>query len=225
MPRLIAVGDIHGQYNKLRNLMDKLEVGPGDELVFLGDYVDHGPQSADVIEYLNDQHKYRRWWFIMGDHDSQFLDYLSGGSRDPSWYNQGGRETLESYGWPNTMIPWDHLDFLKRLSRPISIQHPFGETEYILSHGMLSPGRPPRTRFDRWDALWGGPHVWDRSAYKTKFGSHVNVFGHIPHQGPTWFGQALDIDTNAATHGPLTAAILPPTLESNDQVEFLQAGD
>lgn len=236
MPRLIAIGDIHGQYTKLRNLIDKLDLGPGDEVVFLGDYVDSGPQSADVIEYLREGAKYRKWWFLMGNHDAWFLDYLESGYADPSWQHYGGRDTLMSYGaeWPRPVVPHEHKDWLQRLSRPIIFEPSFGDVEYIFSHGMLCPTKPLLGRFDKHEAMWGRPKTFgieSPDSLPTKplawEDNQFLVFGHTPHTKPTFYSDgnrnyALCIDTVAKLDDfPLTAAILPHNMGGS--IEFVQA--
>ncbi|MCA1807431.1 MAG: serine/threonine protein phosphatase [Actinobacteria bacterium] len=232
MSRLIAVGDIHGQYNKLRDLIDALELSGKDEVVFLGDYVDAGPQSADVIEYLMTRATYyQHWHMLLGNHDSWFLDYCMSGEVDPAWFMYGGRETLRSYGGPGEPIPRAHIDFLQRLHKPLKLPRPYGGREYIFSHGMLCPTKPIESRFDKDDALWGRPSSfgitkdsdwgplgvwkWERDQYL--------VFGHTPHNEPTEYdNRALCIDTGAKSDNrPLTAVVLPRA--PGDEPEFLQA--
>ena len=218
MSRLIAIGDVHGYYDKLRTLVEALDLSGKDDLVLLGDLVDRGPQSAEVIEYVLDLSKYYRVWTIMGNHDSWFLDYLESGYPDPVWYSQGGKETLDSYGGQE--IPRTHHDFVQRMRRPIIFDTVVEDREYIFSHGMLSPTSPLESRFNRKDALWGRPSSFRLGNKGLAWRSdQVLVFGHTPHDVPTWYfptaentapGAALCIDTGAGLVGrPLTAAILP----------------
>lgn len=238
MGRLIAIGDVHGQYTKLRNLIDKLELTGKDDVFLLGDLVDQGPQSADVIEYVMHMRKYYKVWPIMGNHDSWFLDYLESGNAEPAWLEQGGQETLDSYG-PSHEVPKAHQEFLRLMMSPITVETALEGVTYILSHGMLSPTHEVTKRFADWDALWGRPSsfrlgnkgwVWKKGVY--------NIFGHTPHRAPTWYYEedghilgrteqrggerALCIDTNAKhADNPLTAVILP--VSQWGKVEFLQS--
>ena len=77
MKRLIAVGDIHGRLSKLNNLMNKVRPHPDDQIVFLGDYIDRGPQSKEVIDYLlNFAQAFPQTMFLRGNHEQLFLDVL-----------------------------------------------------------------------------------------------------------------------------------------------------
>lgn len=240
MGRLIAIGDIHGQYSKLLDLMDQIDPGKGDKFFLLGDYVDSGPQSAEVIEYLIRFRRYRDASFILGNHDSWFLDWIQSGYADPAWLYYGGMATLESYltgpgSWGQKAIPWDHQEFLKQASGPLVHETMF-EREYVFAHGMLPPTRPLKDYFDTEHALWSRPEshgyhnldgtgkprriskkpiAWDPKQYL--------VFAHTPHDTPTEYdGIALCIDTGAKMDDrPLTAAILPagPT----NEFKFLQS--
>jgi len=75
--RLIAVGDIHGHRGKLVDLIGKVQPGPDDQLVFLGDYIDRGPDSKGVLDYLMKlQEQYPETVFIRGNHEQMMLDAL-----------------------------------------------------------------------------------------------------------------------------------------------------
>lgn len=219
MSRIIAIGDIHGYYTKLRDLLDKVEPTYKDQIVFLGDYVDYGPQVPEVIEYLIEFRKYYRVSYILGNHDSWFLDYLLGGEPDPAWLFYGGMATLEAYSGKSG-VPESHVEFLKLASAPIQIETLLGDTEYWFSHGMLCPTKPIEPRRGEWDALWGRPSSFGytdidgtmRRASKKKLAWKPNqylIFGHTPFDEPTEFdGIAIGIDTGAKMkERPLTALI------------------
>lgn len=122
--RLLAVGDIHGYYDKLEDLMNLVRPTSADKVIFLGDYIDRGPDSRKVLQYLMDFKKRFPGTdsvFLRGNHEQILLDALAG-SRDmgPSFSSlraisrkaeieldpdawgiftaNGGRKTLESYG-------------------------------------------------------------------------------------------------------------------------------
>lgn len=238
MGRLIAIGDIHGHYTKLLDLMDQIDPGKGDKFFFLGDYVDSGPQSAEVIEYLIRFRRYRDASFILGNHDAWFLDWIQSGYADPSWLYYGGTQTLESYqtnarAWGQSAIPWDHKEFLKLASAPLR-HKTILEREYVFAHAMLPPTRPLEEYFNSEHALWSRPsthgyHTLNgkvERASKKPIAWEANqylVFGHTPHDEPTEYdGIALCIDTGAKVDSrPLTAVILPPG--PTGKFEFLQS--
>ncbi|MFW5955273.1 MAG: metallophosphoesterase, partial [Rhodothermales bacterium] len=102
---LYAIGDIHGCAETLWNLLDELNVGPDDHLVFIGDYIDRGPDSHGVIAGLIDLSDTVRCTFLRGNHEKLLLDYLDFGDFN-SWLMNGAEETLRSY--PNRRIPPEH---------------------------------------------------------------------------------------------------------------------
>lgn len=132
MGRLIAIGDIHGCHQTLRKLMDeKLAPSKNDTLVFLGDYMDRGPDSKSVIDYLiqleNDGYN---TIFLRGNHEQTLMDAIDaektikkGWFTTPkntifqSWYEKfGGRETFQSYGITEVkQYPQDHEQWCRNL--------------------------------------------------------------------------------------------------------------
>lgn len=215
---LIAVGDIHGQVWKLRSLLQKLHELPltdDDRLIFLGDYVDRGPESSLTLELLNHLQSERPTTiFLRGNHDQAMMDVRD--VFDPErntelsvedvswWFTYGGRETMMSYGggmnwWQR--VPQEHWDFLERTE----LEH--REGGYIFVHaGLLPPGK---TWFGKDDA-----RMWIREWFlesTTDFGGIV-VFGHTPTSDglPLVDKNKIGIDTGAGKGGPLTAALLTP---------------
>ena len=132
---IYAVGDIHGQYAKLWTLLDILrEAGMSDEdlLVFVGDYVDRGPDVAGVLSRLIRLRNCRpNTVFLRGNHEQMMMDarkrfdpaFNSDNSRHNSesgvfWFVEGGVQTMNSYGPPKgkrwiDLVPKDHWDFLR----------------------------------------------------------------------------------------------------------------
>ena len=206
MGKIFATGDIHGCLNKLEDLMDVVEADRDeDTLVFLGDYIDRGPDSFGVVEFvLNLQATYRNVVCLRGNHEDMFLDYvLKQKNRDLYFYN-GGRYTLRSYSLdpdllPNESdIPERHMDFFKPLPY-------YWETEdYIFVHAGLRPGRPLE-RQDKDDMVWiRGEFIFARC----DFGKTV-IFGHTPFSRPFVDACRIGIDTGAAFNGRLTCLELP----------------
>jgi serine/threonine protein phosphatase 1 len=127
--RSYVIGDIHGCLDELGHLIEGLPLAPGDRLVFLGDYIDRGPDSKGVVSFLLELEKDPAAYelvFLKGNHEDMLLSYLglSGQHGDMFLYN-GGKATLRSYGFSKadspseealSGIPPAHLDFYKRLS-------------------------------------------------------------------------------------------------------------
>ncbi len=84
MVRKIVIGDIHGALRALKQLIERIKLVEGDELIFLGDYVDGWSESAQVIEYLMDLAKQRRCTFLKGNHDAWAETWLSTGLAEPA---------------------------------------------------------------------------------------------------------------------------------------------
>ena len=97
MSRTIAIGDIHGYLAALETLAEVAAFRPEDRLVSLGDYVDRGPDSAGVLDWLIERFEAGQLVPLRGNHDLMFLDPLDGGEWDGSWQSFGGDATLQSY--------------------------------------------------------------------------------------------------------------------------------
>lgn len=112
--RTIAIGDIHGCCRALDALLDIINPGEHDQLVFLGDYVDRGPDSRLVIDRLADLQRHCRTVFLMGNHEIMLLRALEGAADLHFWLQYGGQATVDSYGGSVDSIPEEHLAFLRR---------------------------------------------------------------------------------------------------------------
>lgn len=98
--RLFAIGDIHGCFDSFRELVEnKIEINNSDKLVLLGDYIDRGNQSKEVVDFIIElQHKGIDVIPLMGNHEAMLLDTLDNGELLSNWIQNGGSETLESFG-------------------------------------------------------------------------------------------------------------------------------
>jgi serine/threonine protein phosphatase 1 len=184
------VGDIHGCLEPLRRLLRTVRPKPQDTVVFLGDYVDRGPNSQGVLDFLL---KFARLFpqtvFLKGNHEAMFLDYLQGGPKYPFLQN-GGISTLASY---TQGVPPEHLDFLQRLRL-------YYETEdHIFVHAGLRPVLPLVEQREE-DLLWIREEFL-RSDYD--WGKTV-VFGHTPWAEPLLKEKRIGVDTGAVYGRKLT---------------------
>jgi serine/threonine protein phosphatase 1 len=116
-----AIGDIHGCLDKLRSLLLHCENHAGGRpvtFVFVGDYIDRGPQSCAVIDYLIDlkaRHG-ERVVTLMGNHEAMALAVIDGVGPERLWFAQGGLATLASYGIAEPHeLPRSHVDWLRAL--------------------------------------------------------------------------------------------------------------
>ena len=199
--RIMAIGDIHGQHLKLEKMLARLAWQPnrGDTLIFLGDFIDYGPQSAAVVNTVSDLVTEYPLEVIalMGDHDRMFLDFISGKTNRS--ISQGQEATVRSYQAPGAELTCEQLLFFRNL-------YTYYETDsYIFVHAGLRPGLSlaAQTPGD----LVGIQDDFLNSDYD--FGRTV-VFGHTPqNRKPLVAPGRLGLDTGAALGGPLTAVVLP----------------
>lgn len=113
--RRIVIGDVHGHYDALIKLLDAIYPSSEDKVYFLGDLIDRGPRSADVVEFVM-QHNYQ---CLRGNHEEMMLDVVSKGANGEvsmemyqSWLYSGGHSTVASY---DNKIPQEHVDWIKNL--------------------------------------------------------------------------------------------------------------
>lgn len=185
--RLLAVGDIHGCLDHLERLMSRVEPTLADRIIFLGDYIDRGPNGKGVIDYLVDFGRlFPETVFLKGNHEAMFLDFLAGRNQWLFLYN-GGASTLESYQEETGIrIPKAHLDFLTNLSL-------YYETDdFIFVHAGLRPGKPLEQQQEK-DLLWIREEFINSSF---DWGKTV-VFGHTPRQEPLLEEKKICLDTGA----------------------------
>ena len=116
--RLFAIGDIHGCLDSFRKLVeDKIKISNKDKLVLLGDYIDRGKQSKEVIDYIIElQQKGFDIIPLIGNHESMLLDAVDNDELYPKWIQNGGSETMESFKINSLKeIDQRYIDFFKGL--------------------------------------------------------------------------------------------------------------
>ncbi len=196
--RTIAIGDIHGCSEALEGLLDALQPSTDDTLVFLGDYVDRGPDSQLVIDRLIGLQNLTNTIFLRGNHDLVMQQWCEGFLDRELWELIGGASTLQSYGVNDpAMIPPSHLDFLVQCRN-------FHETDtHIFVHGGYQSNLPlEKTSLEclMWCHLgWPlpKPHVSGKTV----------IVGHTPQTlgMVADFGHLVCIDTYCFGGGNLTA--------------------
>ncbi len=201
---IYAIGDIHGCADKLRRLIDQLAIDPKqDQLVFVGDYIDRGPDSFEVVDYLLGlKNIFPNVVFLKGNHEQMLEDYLAGPDKLTFLIN-GGQATLDSYlrhrpSPQGPVFPLRHQVFFKGLRL-------FYETEnYLFVHAGLKPKVPLAQQHP-------GDLLWIRSQFiysDVDFGKQV-VFGHTPFPEPLVQANKIGIDTGAVYGHQLTCVKLP----------------
>ncbi|MFH1595524.1 MAG: metallophosphoesterase family protein [Pseudomonadota bacterium] len=204
---IYAIGDIHGHLDSLERLMEKIEPDlEKDQLVFMGDYIDRGPHSKGVVDYilrLRNAAPRQNVICLKGNHEAMFLNFLKGEDIELFLLN-GGLNTIKEYWgrhWNDLeklVLPPDHEAFFRELKL-------YYETpDYIFVHGGLKPGVPLEAQ-DEEDLLW------IRGEFITAlddFGRKV-VFGHTPFRQPLVLPNKIGIDTGAVYGNVLTCLKLP----------------
>ncbi|MDR2198674.1 MAG: serine/threonine protein phosphatase [Deltaproteobacteria bacterium] len=193
--RIFAVGDIHGCSSKLESLLEKIDWRPEDqeELIFLGDYIDRGPDSFGVVERVisvKNAHP-DLVTTLKGNHEQMFINFITG-VEPLSLRDNGVSHTMRSYD-RNGPFPPEHFKFLLDLEL-------YHETEdFIFVHAGLRPG-VSLARQSEADCLWIRTDFLN-SPYD--FGKTV-VFGHTPFREPFLAPGRAGLDTGAVFGGALT---------------------
>jgi len=171
--RYYIIGDIHGHISKLRNLINMLpESLAEDRIIFLGDYIDRGPASFEVIEYLIAFSKMYDTVFLMGNHEEMFMRYLTVGDNEINYFRNGGNYTVSNYmkNKGSLSLPESHMDFFNSLK-------PYYETDYFIAvHAGLNPQKEWPGGQDIDDLIWIREDFYlaDKKWPKTV------IFGHTP---------------------------------------------
>lgn len=230
---LYAVGDIHGRMDLLTRLVELIDADAATlpasvkpQIVFLGDYIDRGLQSRDVIEYFVSGALDRfDPVYLLGNHEEALMRFLEEVSFGTQWTRFGGAETLYSYGLapPNSRaslhsheqmakarddwnrvwnefrarLPSGHLSFLQSL-KPYHIAG-----DYLFVHAGLRPGLRLNEQSQR-DMLWIREEFLDAPE---PF-EHLIVHGHTPEDAIYHDGRRIGLDTGAFLTGRLSAARL-----------------
>lgn len=210
-----AVGDIHGRADLLAELERKIladwehQGRPDGLLIFLGDYVDRGPQTAQVIERLIQGFPLPSA-HLRGNHEQALLDFLDDPETGEMWRRNGGGATLSSYGVDigkfslgcgfehaardlKALMPAAHLSFLEGLKLS------FETGRYFFCHAGVRPGVPM-------EAQTADDLMWIREPFhssRADFGKIV-VHGHTPVETPEVLPNRINIDTGAVFSGKLT---------------------
>jgi serine/threonine protein phosphatase 1 len=220
--RAYAIGDIHGRLDLFETMVARIAADctgwPGDvEVVLLGDYVDRGPDSAAMLDRLaGSLPGWARWTLLKGNHEQAMLDAIEGigGARILQlWLDNGGRETVRSYGVPAPVAYGGDLDAIAaalraavparhvELLRGLRLSHRIGD--YLFVHAGIRPGVPLEAQDER-DLLW----IRDEFLECRDEHGCVVVHGHSITPVVDERDNRIGIDTGAFATGRLTAAVL-----------------
>jgi serine/threonine protein phosphatase 1 len=237
---LYAIGDVHGRADLLRTLLEKVHAdadatvtnGVQPILLFVGDYIDRGPDSRGVLDLILGERERGRFRLITlrGNHDVYLLNFLDNGETGPLWMNVGGSATLMSYGvspprlqsdaggWREASaelaaaMPQSHVDLLQDSGLMATFN------DYVFVHAGVKPGVPLDQQLEE-DVLTIRRRFL--SAKDPAMGKVV-VFGHTPFDEPYIRSDKIGIDTGAFSSGVLTALRIEGTRRSVIQTSRAQ---
>jgi serine/threonine protein phosphatase 1 len=205
---LIGIGDVHGCVRSLEALLETLSPNSDDHLVFVGDYIDRGPNSRGVINLLLELREAVTCTFLRGNHEALMLDYFDQGEFE-LWSMNGGLETLESYRTADRTIqvPETHVEFVR------DTELYFETDQFLFVHAGLRPNATIAENLENADErifLWERNHL---NATRRAWEKTV-VCGHTPHGEPVNEDKLILIDTGCVYYhhprmGKLTAVRLP----------------
>jgi serine/threonine protein phosphatase 1 len=168
------IGDIHGYLEKLLNLMGVLRehFQKDDTFLFLGDYIDRGSYSFEVIEFLISLSKKSNTIFLTGNHEMMLKKYLAGEDSQGMFLYNGGKATINSYkrNTNSFKLPHSHDLFFKKL------RYYFEGEDFVAVHAGLNPDIDDIQDQADWDMVWirekfyNSPRAWKKTV----------IFGHTP---------------------------------------------
>lgn len=213
----IAIGDIHGQLPKLLSLLEQCRQLNGSQeatYVFVGDYIDRGPDSAGVVETimsLQDESP-GRVHTLMGNHEELLLSALQSEVFLGAWLDNHGDTTLRSYGVGFVHdLPKSHLRWFR------SLPTHFDDGRRFFAHAGIRPGVP----LDKQEVA---DLLWIRKPFLESDADHgrLVVHGHTPtpDRKPEVRRNRIDLDTGAGHGGPLTAAVF---VDDPTSMTFIQS--
>jgi serine/threonine protein phosphatase 1 len=218
--RIYAIGDVHGRADLLDQVFQRIDADlarsptPNPIQVLIGDYIDRGPHSREVVDRVIARGRSHRTICLKGNHEAFAIEFLNRPSVLADWSRSGGIETLMSYGLVtearaelneaaklsaafNRALPADHRRFLTTL-KPY-----FACGDFFFVHAGVRPGIP-LTRQSEADLLW----IRDEFLGKKVAYSKIIIHGHTPVEQPDIHPHRINIDTGAYATGNLTCLVL-----------------
>ena len=235
-----AIGDVHGRLDLLKPLTEAIMADAAvaqverKVVIFLGDYVDRGPDSRGVFRYLVDLPKDRgiEWRFLKGNHEEAMLDFLADPSAGARWCEYGGDAALRSYGlrppdlkhrteaWARVSADLDHAlqarerAFLEALELSVVVG------DYFFAHAGARPGQPLDQQSDH-DLMW----IRNSFLHSEVEFDKVVVHGHTPTREVHVDRRRIGVDTRAYDSGVLSAVRLAGQTRVLLQAVRRDAGD
>jgi serine/threonine protein phosphatase 1 len=214
--RIYAMSDIHGRADLLQDMFrvidrDLANIGSRRAIhVFLGDYIDRGPNSSGTIELLIERGLKHESVFLKGNHEAFLQGVLEDPAQLQAWRQFGGLQTLVSYGLKPSLNPdpAEQAELIRQLTEAIPLNHMrffqslrarFVCGDFFFVHAGVRPG-VPLAKQEEQDLLWIREEFLQSSQ---NFGKYI-VHGHTPVQDPDIRANRANIDTGAYATGNLT---------------------
>lgn len=156
MSRTLVIGDIHGGCKALKQVLERAEVTPSDQLIFLGDYVDGWSESSQIIQFLIELSEKQDCIFIKGNHDAWCEDWLAFGQKPDVWLFNGGKSTVESYADYSLEELDIHLEFFQRMKN-----YYIDDQNRLFIHAGYSSMHGPEKE------VYSSNYRWDRTLWET----------------------------------------------------------
>lgn len=216
MSRTLVIGDIHGSFKALVQVLERAVVTKNDHLIFLGDFVDGWGQSPEVIDFLIKLKASHHCIFMRGNHDDLLLRWLRDGEYNEQWFEHGGKLTMDCYNTLEEDKKQIHILFLESLH-----DYYLDDNNRLFVHAGFTNLNGVKheyfTRMFYWErTLWEtalslNPSL-DREdpLYPKRFTLYKEIFiGHTPvtrigKTTPVNKANVWNVDTGAAFKGPLT---------------------
>lgn len=216
MSRTLAIGDVHGGYRALKQVLARAGATQDDLLVFLGDYLDGWSEGPRVLDYLQELEQSHRCIFLIGNHEELALAWLREGIADERWLMHGGKPTIAAYEKEDDATRARHIAFIESLqdyyiddSNRLFVHAGFGHIK-----GVKYEYFPRNVRWDRtlWEMVLAlDPTLSpDDKRYPARLKNYAEIFvGHTPtvrigSTEPVNAANVWNLDTGAAFNGPLT---------------------
>lgn len=214
--RILAVGDIHGNFDVLMSLWKKISVTADDLVIFLGDYIDRGNQSAEVIQWIMQKSKEKNFIFLCGNHEQMMVGTFTKRYEPEFWLSNGGNSTLRSL---KQIEPADILVEIVNFAANLPIYHSMkiGGRDYIFVHA----GIEEKFSMDEQDFEY---LLWERANFLSKdrgyYGAAMVIVGHTPIQ-KLFIEKIPDSNENALmlNRGPGIKFLIAHTQEENIKIQ------
>lgn len=198
MARLIGISDIHGELEKLCRVLEKVNPQKEDTIVFMGDYIDRGAKSKEVVQKIIDMKEVCNCVYLIGSHEYALLHADTDDYYHYLFWNYGGVQTVESYGSFDNILK-THGEFFR------SLKFYYINGRYLFVHAGLRDGIPIESQ-NEVDMVYIRREFYEKPhnfPYKI-------IFGHTEFDKPLVQNDKICIDTGCGKYknSPLTAIVL-----------------